>query len=112
MTRRRALFTPTGLSALTQRDGLRYTCGFRMKYALAIIQVAFGFGLFLAAIAPAYPHGGGLDTYGCHHNRKAGGDHCHRGSLAGQSFSSKDEMLKRLNAEKAAPQSESKTKGK
>ena len=46
---------------------------------------------------PAYPHGGGLDGYGCH-NRKAGGYHCHRGPLAGQSFSSKEEMLKKLPA--------------
>jgi len=29
-------------------------------------------------------------------NRKAGGYHCHRGSLAGQSFQSKDEMLQKL----------------
>ncbi|HEU4342091.1 MAG TPA: YHYH domain-containing protein [Candidatus Binatia bacterium] len=26
------------------------------------------------------PHGGGLDAYGCHYNRKAGGYHCHKGS--------------------------------
>ena len=49
---------------------------------------------------PAYPHGGGLDGYGCHNNRKAGGYHCHRGPLAGQSFSSKEEMLKKLSVEK------------
>lgn len=42
---------------------------------------------------PAFGHGGGLDSYGCHHNRKAGGYHCHRGPMAGQSFSSKQEML-------------------
>ncbi len=44
-----------------------------MKYALAIVQLAFGLALFLYAITPAYPHGGGLDAYGCHDNRKAGG---------------------------------------
>jgi len=59
------------------------------------------FRLFLFAIAMAIPvpagaHGGGLDAYGCHHNRKAGGYHCHRGALAGQAFVSKDEMLKVL----------------
>jgi hypothetical protein len=48
---------------------------------------------------PAYPHGGGLDGNRCHNNRKAGGYHCHRGPLAGQSFSSKEEMLKKLSAE-------------
>ena len=44
----------------------------------------------------AAAHGGGLDAYGCHHNRKAGGYHCHRGQLAGQSFASKEAMLKEL----------------
>ena len=48
----------------------------------------------------ALAHGGGLDAYGCHHNRKAGGYHCHRGPLAGQSFGSKDEMLAVLNSKK------------
>src|SRR5947207_6805709 len=32
---------------------------------------------------------GGLDAYGGHHNRKAGGYHFHRGPLAGQSFVTK-----------------------
>jgi hypothetical protein len=26
----------------------------------------------------AYAHGGGLDSQGCHHNRKTGDYHCHR----------------------------------
>ncbi len=42
----------------------------------------------------ANAHGGGLDGLGCHHNRKAGGYHCHRGGLAGQSFGSKVEAQK------------------
>jgi hypothetical protein len=50
-----------------------------MKYLLAIVQLAFGLGLFLSATLPAYPHGGGLDGYGCHHNRKAGGYHVTEG---------------------------------
>jgi hypothetical protein len=73
-----------------------------MKSILLIVQLAFGLGLFLCAILPAYPHGGGLDTYGCHHNRKAGGYHCHRGPFSGQSFASQDEMLKNISAEKTA----------
>jgi hypothetical protein len=36
-----------------------------MKYALAIVQLAFGLAYFLYAITPVYPHGGGLDAYGC-----------------------------------------------
>ena len=43
-----------------------------MKSALALLQFALGIGLFLCAVMPAYPHGGGLDGYGCHNNRKAG----------------------------------------
>ena len=49
----------------------------------------------LAVPTLASAHGGGLDAYGCHHNRKVGGYHCHRGPLAGQSFASKDEALAR-----------------
>jgi hypothetical protein len=64
-----------------------------MKSALAILQFALAIGLFLCAVMPAYPHGGGLDACGGHNNRKAGGYHCHRGPLAGQSFNSKEEML-------------------
>ncbi len=41
----------------------------------------------------AHSHGGSLDAYGCHHNRKQGGYHCHRGSNAGKYYSSKGEML-------------------
>jgi len=48
--------------------------------------------------APALSHGGGLDDLGCHHNRKQGGYHCHRGPLAGQAFSSKAEALEALGA--------------
>ena len=48
--------------------------------------------LFLTPIA-AHGHGGGLDDLGCHHNRKAGGYHCHRGVLAGRSFASKAEAV-------------------
>ena len=46
--------------------------------------------------ATAWPHLGDLDAHGCHHNRKAGGYHCHRGPLTGQSFASKADMLRRL----------------
>jgi hypothetical protein len=73
-----------------------------MKSIQLIVQLAFGLGLFLATVLPAYPHGGGLDSYGCHHNRKAGGYHCHRGPFAGQSFASQEEMLKKISAEKPA----------
>jgi hypothetical protein len=49
---------------------------------------AHGFvGASLIAIATcsaghAHAHGGGLDKHGCHHDRKRGGYHCHRGSAS------------------------------
>jgi hypothetical protein len=46
----------------------------------------------------AWAHGGGLDEFGCHHNRKHGGYHCHQGPLAGKSFLSKTEMMGMLKA--------------
>ena len=46
-----------------------------------------------------YPHSGGLDSYGCHHDRKQGGYHCHRGQFAGKQFGSKEEMLRQLKTE-------------
>lgn len=37
----------------------------------------------------ALAHGGGIDSKGCHNNNKAGNYHCHQGTCAGQTFSSK-----------------------
>jgi len=59
--------------------------------------------LGLLISTPAFAHGGGLDGYGCHHNRKAGGYHCHRGVIAGQSFASKDEMLEAMRKQDKTP---------
>lgn len=50
--------------------------------------------VFLLSLLPAaLSHPGGRDRYGCHHDRKHGGYHCHAGPLAGQSFTSQAEML-------------------
>lgn len=35
----------------------------------------------------ALPHGGGLDSYGCHNQTSNGTYHCHSGSFNGRSFS-------------------------
>ena len=55
--------------------------------------------LLFMALSPSLTlsHGGGLDGFGCHHNRQEGGYHCHRGELAGQSFSSKQDALNYLS---------------
>jgi endonuclease YncB( thermonuclease family) len=50
--------------------------------------------LIIMLPSTAVAHGGGLDSNGCHNNRKLGGYHCHRGPLASQSFQSKEEALK------------------
>lgn len=62
-----------------------------MRNWVLVLAVVGGFGG-----GSAWAHGGGLDGYGCHHNRKQGGYHCHRGPLAGEYFSSQSEMLKKL----------------
>ncbi len=51
---------------------------------LALVLLAFWLGM-----GSAMAHGGGLDDQGCHHNRKQGGYHCHRGPLAGQAFANR-----------------------
>ncbi|MCL6729181.1 excalibur calcium-binding domain-containing protein [Sphingomonas hankyongi] len=37
---------------------------------------------------PALAHGGGLNSEGCHNNRKTGDYHCHRGGTSSRSRSS------------------------
>ncbi len=58
--------------------------------------------LALGTVGDAIAHGGGLDTYGCHHDRKRGGYHCHRGQFAGRAFVSKDEMLRAVREQSGA----------
>src|SRR2546422_9117216 len=55
-----------------------------------LLLMAF-LGLALTA-SPVSPHGGGLDAYGCHHDHKQGGYHCHLGQFAGRAFASEAEM--------------------
>ena len=42
--------------------------------AISLLLTTTAFGL------PGLPHGGGLDSSGCHTNRKTGDRHCHRGN--------------------------------
>ena len=41
----------------------------------------------LAINTAASAHGGGLDKHGCHHDRKSGGYHCHRGASSNDATS-------------------------
>ena len=57
---------------------------------------------------PAIAHGGGLDSLGCHNDRKRGGYHCHQGPLAGRDFVSKPAAVAALRGAAAtAPKSPS-----
>jgi hypothetical protein len=48
-----------------------------------IMRSVLLFPLFLLPFGlPAAAHPGGLNSEGCHNNRKTGGYHCHRGSSA------------------------------
>jgi hypothetical protein len=72
-----------------------------------IARVASAILLSLSAFAltavTVHSHGGGLDGYGCHHDRKNGGYHCHQGPYAGQFFASKKEMLAALKTHDQPP---------
>jgi len=58
---------------------------------LSLVLLTTSLSLFAAVPLSAHP--GGRDRYGCHHDRKRGGYHCHAGPFAGQSFASQAEML-------------------
>lgn len=60
-----------------------------MKFAPSLLPLPLFFCPVTFVPSPAYPQGGGVYAYDCHHDRKAGG-----------SFASKEEILKKLAAEK------------
>ena len=70
----------------------------RVVLSVLLIQLSAG----LVAV-PLFAHSGGRDAYGCHHDRKHGGYHCHAGPLAGQSFGSQAEMLAALKGSAPKP---------
>lgn len=63
---------------------------------LRYLSYVLALGALLTPLSDAFAHGGGLDGLGCHHNRKQGGYHCHRGPLAGQHFDTKEDAEKAL----------------
>lgn len=50
-----------------------------------------------------FGHGGGTDAYGCHHDRKRGGYHCHRSETVKENKVAKTESKKEIK--KAKPSS-------
>ncbi len=80
-----------------------------MKSAEKVVLYRLAASLLLTASTlhllglPAWPHGGGLDKYGCHHNRVHGGYHCPRGAFTGAMFDSQAEMLQQLEESRRSP---------
>jgi len=48
--------------------------------AKRFIPIALWIAALWIVATAAGAHGGGLDKHGCHHDRKNGGYHCHRGT--------------------------------
>ena len=63
--------------------------------ASAVAFLALAIGIILHA-GNVQAHGGGLDRYGCHNDRRNGGYHCHRGSYSPRSRSPYDESAAHL----------------
>ncbi len=57
----------------------------------AVVLIAFSMMTF-ADSRPAYVHGGGLNSEGCHNNRRTGGYHCHRSYSSSSSRGRKPKM--------------------
>lgn len=77
-----------------------------MKKIISALIVPAALAMTVAVpVGPARTHGGGLDGYDGHHNRKQGTYHFHHGPLAGRTFSGKAEALDALRKyeEKTAP---------
>ena len=61
--------------------------------------------LICLALLPSltFAHSGGKDKYGCHHDRKNGGYHCHNGG-SGYQGQSAQTSINAVNADPAKPQ--------
>lgn len=67
------------------------------------IRLGLALAALLSAPWPSVAHKGGVDPYGCHTDEKAGGYHCHEGTLAGLSFRSRRDMLDVVDHTRLAP---------
>lgn len=66
--------------------------------AQVVLALLLSLTTVMLTAGPLHAHSGGLDTHGCHHDRKNGGYHCHQGPFEGKSFASQQEMLNALEA--------------
>src|SRR5690349_21148879 len=75
-----------------------------MQYRRICAATCFLIGITTAIFA----HGGGIDAFGGHNDRKHGGYHFHHGPLAGKAFSSKIDAIQALKkASRASDESRS-----
>jgi hypothetical protein len=63
-----------------------------MSIRFVVVLLSSFVSAVLAASA-GEAHSGSVDLFGCHHDRKQSGYHCHQGQLAGRHFASQEEML-------------------
>ena len=76
-----------------------------MHQQLAALFLPALFGLLMLLAPAASEHGGGLNSEGCHNNRKTGDYHCHRGgSSSGNSSSGGSAARSNSAPAAAAPQ--------
>ena len=102
---KRALGFSSAKGKLSRQLGIPLTrSGRQKKVGRALgccVPLAF---LLVVSAVNAIAHGGGLDSLGCHNDRQRGGYHCHRGPLAGRSFSSKAEAEQALKEQRQKQQ--------
>src|SRR5437870_10492122 len=87
---------PTGVQSSSRHPEAAMLIRFLLTILLSLSSLTL-------TATPIAAHGGGLDDFGCHHDRKQGGYHCHRGGLAGQSFASQQDMLAALQKQRPEP---------
>ena len=68
-----------------------------MHQQLAALFLPALLGLLVLLAPAASAHGGGLNSEGCHNNRKTGDYHCHRGSGSGSNSSNSRGSAARSN---------------
>jgi hypothetical protein len=66
-------------------------------------RISIGFAVSLLYVNPTYPHGGGLDANGGHHDRKRGGYHCHRAQVAETESANKSGLVEQKPSSPKAP---------
>ena len=69
------------------------------KTTLMVTATFFIAGLALLSHSNVYPHGGALNSYGCHKQSSNDSYHCHNGDYSGLSFDSQDVFLEQMRSQ-------------